>query len=77
MAKSETVKNFLDALLAVLAGNAIYFLLAPHLPPPLRHGRFVEDWGLVVDFMICTVIFVAVRIARARDERRRSLNGRN
>ena len=77
MAKSETVKNFLDALLAVLAGNAIYFLLAPHLPTPLRHGRFVEDWGLVVDFMICTVIFVVVKIARARDERRRTLNGRN
>ncbi len=66
MAKSETVKNFLDALLAVLAGNAIYYLLAPHLPVAMRHGRFVEDWGLVVDFIICTVIFVAVKLARAR-----------
>jgi len=66
MAKSETVRNFLDALLAVLAGNAIYYLLAPHLPGALRHGRFVEDWGLVVDFMICTVIFVAVKLVRAR-----------
>ena len=65
MAKSETVSNFLDALLAVLAGNAIYYLLAPHLPA-MRHGRFVEDWGLVVDFIICTVIFVAVKLARAR-----------
>ena len=66
MEKSETGRNFLDALLAVLAGNAIYYLLAPHLPEGMRHGRFVEDWGLVVDFMICTVIFVAVKIARAR-----------
>ncbi len=32
MAKSPTVRNFLDALVAVLAGNAIYFLLMPHLP---------------------------------------------
>jgi hypothetical protein len=66
MAKSETIKNFLDALLAVLAGNAIYYLLAPHLPVAMRHGRFVEDWGLVVDFIICTVIFVTLKLARAR-----------
>jgi len=66
MAKSETIKNFLDALLAVLVGNAIYYLLAPHLPVAMRHGRFVEDWGLVVDFMICTVIFIAVKLVRAR-----------
>jgi len=38
-------------------GNGpIYYLLAPHLPVAMRHGRFVEDWGLVVDFIICTVI---------------------
>jgi len=66
MAKSETIKNFLDALLAVLAGNAIYYLLAPHLPVAIRHGRFVEDWGLVVDFIICTVIFFTVKLVRAR-----------
>jgi hypothetical protein len=66
MAKREAVRNFLDALLAVLAGNAIYYLLAPHLPGVLRHGRFAEDWGLVADFMICTVIFIAVKLARAR-----------
>ncbi|MFY9559406.1 MAG: hypothetical protein WAQ52_04160 [Terriglobales bacterium] len=66
MAKSETVRNFLDALLAVLAGNAIYYLLAPHLPGLARHGLFKEDWGLVVDFVICTVIFVTVKLARAR-----------
>jgi len=66
LAKSETVKNFLDALLAVLAGNAIYYWLAPHLPGLARHGLFKEDWGLVVDFVICTVIFVTVKLARAR-----------
>jgi len=32
----------------------------------MRHGIFVEDWGLVVDFMICTVIFIAVKLVRAR-----------
>jgi hypothetical protein len=58
------MKNFLDALVAVLSGNAIYFLLMPHLPLPMRHALFREDFGLVVDFAICSVMFVAVKFAR-------------
>jgi len=65
--KNNTMKNFLDALVAVLAGNAIYYLLMPHLPIAARHRLFKEDWGLLVDFAICTVIFAAVKYAR-RDE---------
>jgi len=65
--RGTTMKNFLDALAAVLAGNAIYFLLMPHLPRVARHAHFKEDWGLLVDFSICTVIFAAVKYAR-RDE---------
>jgi hypothetical protein len=61
------MRNFLDALLAVLAGNAIYFLM-PHLPRVARHALFKEDWGLLVDFVICAAIFVAVKYAR-RDEK--------
>ena len=60
----NTMKNFLDALAAVLAGNAIYFMLMPHLPQGMRHSLFKEDWGLLVDFLICTIIFVAVKIVR-------------
>lgn len=67
MGKSPAVKNFLDALVAVLAGNALYYLLMPHLPKVARHALFKEDWGLVVDFAICTAIFAAVKYAR-RDE---------
>ena len=58
------MKNFLDALLAVLAGNAIYFLLMPHLPPIARHSLFKEDWGLLVDFCVCAAIFAAVKMVR-------------
>jgi hypothetical protein len=74
--KRETMKNFLDALLAVLAGNAVYYLLMPGLPAVARHRLFKEDWGLLLDFAICTVIFAAVKYARreqgdagGRDER--------
>ena len=58
------MKNLLDALVAVLAGNAIYFLLMPHLPAVARHRLFREDWGLLADFAICAVIFVAVKYMR-------------
>jgi hypothetical protein len=62
--RSTTMSNFLDALVAVLAGNAIYFLLMPHMPPAMRHALFREDFGLVVDFAICTIIFVGVKMMR-------------
>lgn len=58
----NTLTNFLDALVAVLAGNAIYFLLMPHLPRGMRHSLFQEDWGLLVDFAFCTMIFVGVKL---------------
>ena len=61
------MSNFFDALVAVLAGNAIYYLLMPRLPAVARHRLFQEDWGLLVDFAICTIIFAAVKYAR-RDE---------
>ena len=61
------MKNFLDALLAVLAGNAIYFLLMPHLPAAAQHRLFREDWGLLVDFCICAAIFAAVKLLRSRE----------
>jgi hypothetical protein len=67
MAKSPTLRNFLDALVAVLAGNAIYFLLMPYLPAVARHSWFKEDWGLLVDFLICAAIFVVVKFMRRGD----------
>jgi hypothetical protein len=51
----------------VLAGNAIYFLLMPHLPTVARHTLFKEDWGLLLDFAICAAILVVVKLAR-RDQ---------
>ena len=58
----NTLTNFLDALAAVLAGNAIYFLVMPHLPLRMRHAMFKEDWGLLVDFAICTILFAGVKM---------------
>jgi len=68
LGKSQMMKNFLDALAAVLAGNAIYFLLMPHLPRVARHALFKEDWGLLVDFAICAAVFVAVKYVRRPED---------
>ena len=62
--KRRTIRNFLDALVAVLSGNAIYFLLMPHLPTVIRHRLFKEDLGLLVDFLICAAIFAVVKYSR-------------
>jgi hypothetical protein len=55
--KSYLPKNFWQSLIAVVAGNAIYFLSMKHLPGPARHTTFKFDLGLVVDFWICLVIY--------------------
>ena len=60
------VANFAQALVAVLAGNAIYFLLMPHLPPAARHVAPRLDLGMVVDFWICLVIFGLIKTASRR-----------
>lgn len=50
--------NFWRSLIAVLVGNAIYFLLVnPRLPSHARHRYFAIDLGLLVDFWICLVVY--------------------
>jgi len=65
--------KFWHALIAVLAGNAAYFLLMPHLPPTARHMPFRPDLGLVVDFWFCLVMFGIIKTIvgwkRSRDQK--------
>jgi hypothetical protein len=57
--------NFFEALVAVLVGNFIYFFVMPHLPAVAQHRLFHQDWGVVVDFAICLVLFwIVKRMAR-------------
>jgi hypothetical protein len=59
--------NFSEALVAVLVGNLIYFFVMPHLPLSAQHRVFRQDWGVVVDFVICLCVFWLVKIvARKR-----------
>jgi hypothetical protein len=59
----KVVANFGQALLAVFAGNAAYFLLMPHLPPVARHTPFQMDLGLLVDFWFCLVALGVIKAA--------------
>ena len=56
-----------ESLLAVLAGNVIYFLLVePRLPERLRHHAFQIDAGLWIDFGVCLVVLAVVRWLRKK-----------
>jgi len=63
------MSNFVQSLIAVVAGNAVYFLLMPHLPPAARHDGTRLDLGILVDFWICLVFLGAIKTA-ARWRRR-------
>lgn len=56
--------NFLQALLAIILGNIVYFLLVPSLPPIARHHPFRMDLGIVLDFSFCLVAYGLIRTAR-------------
>ncbi len=44
-------------LAIVLLGNGLYFYLSPYLPPAARHTGFKLDWGTLVDFWFCLIVF--------------------
>lgn len=58
--------NFVQALVAVLAGNAAYFLLMPYLPLPARHVPFRTDLGLAVDAGFCLIALGVVKLVSGR-----------
>ena len=70
MSKFSVSVNFVQSLLAVLLGNAAYYILMPSLPVAARHRLFQVDLGLVVDFWFCVVAFGLIRTAQWLRHRR-------
>jgi hypothetical protein len=64
VSKLSVAANFVQSLLAVLLGNAAYYVLLPSLPQSARHRRFQMDLGLVVDFWFCLVAFGLIKTAQ-------------
>ncbi len=56
--------NFLQALLAIILGNVVYFALLPTLPLVAQHRPFRVDLGMVLDFWMCLVIYGLIRTVR-------------
>src|ERR1039458_1652517 len=59
-------RSFWQSLVAVLAGNAIYFSVERFLPPRAQHELYQIDWGLAVDFWVCLVCYGLVRVIRSK-----------
>lgn len=64
MSKPSVLVNFLQALLAIILGNVVYFALEGSLPAVARHHPFKVDLGMVVDFWFCLVAYGLIRTAR-------------
>lgn len=64
MSKSSMMVNLLQAFVAVVLGNLVYFVLAPSLPPMARHRPLHLDLGIIVDFWFCLVAYGLIRTAR-------------
>ena len=64
MSKPLVLVNLAQALVAIVLGNVVYFLLLPSLPPAARHRPFQLDLGMVLDFWFCLVAYGLIRTAR-------------
>lgn len=54
--------KYVQMLVAVLAGNAIFFSVSPFLPERFQHSPFaMVDLGLVIDFVLCTILWIWIR----------------
>ena len=64
MSKPTVLVNFLQALLAIILGNVVYFALLPSLPAVARHRPFQPDLGMLLDFSFCLVVYGLIRTTR-------------
>ena len=64
MSKPSVLVNLLQAFVAIVLGNVVYFVLLPSLPAVARHHAFHVDLGMLVDFWFCLVAYGLIRTAR-------------
>lgn len=61
---------WLRALIAVVVGNLLWFLvLQAQFPPALRHRPFAYDAGLLIDFLVCLALYLVLGRVRRRRPR--------
>jgi hypothetical protein len=68
--------NFIKSLIAVVSGNLLYFfVLMPRLPAAAQHQTNRLDFGLVLDFWMCVVLWGVVDMVSRRLRRRNGASG--
>jgi hypothetical protein len=71
-----TPRRWVEYLIAVVAGNGIYFAVLHHsLPPALQHRPFGFDAGLLIDFACCVLVYGAIRLGSRHAHRAGSGGG--
>jgi hypothetical protein len=64
----EQWKKYGWMLASILAGNALYFSLYRHLPRSLQHDPFRFDPGLLLDFLLCFLLWrLTVMVRKSTD----------
>ncbi len=79
MADSPTsvIVRIWKSLIAVLAGNTLYFfVLMPYLPPAARHRPNRLDLGVLVDFWICVVFYMLLDLVLRKSSMPRDRSGK-
>lgn len=51
-------RQWVRTLIAIIAGNALYFTLQRYLPTAGRHRPFHLDLGVLIDLWVCIVLYV-------------------
>ena len=65
-----TPRRWVEYLISVLVGNAIYFaVLLPGLPRSLQHQPFALDAGLLLAFVCCVLVYGAIRLGSRHGKR--------
>ena len=49
--------RWLQSLLAILVGNALYFAMERFLPAILQHQSYRIDAGFALDFLLCIGVY--------------------
>jgi ABC-type uncharacterized transport system permease subunit len=65
-----TPRRWVEYVVAILGGNAIYFfVLFPSLPAGLRHEPMRVDAGLLIAFLCCVLVYAAIRLGSRHGRR--------
>jgi len=52
------IGKFTKIFVAVIGGNAVYYIFEDRLPDIFHHKLFTFDWGLLLDFWVCVFLWV-------------------